>query len=59
MMRKTLMWQQIKGFDHELYGMAEYQAIRTLIEAKMWLGKMLEGLGNSFPPELADKANVK
>ena len=27
-----------------------------LIEAKMWAGKILEGLGNPFPPELADKA---
>ena len=30
-----------------------------LIEAKMWAGKMLEGLGNPFPPELADRANVQ
>lgn len=30
-----------------------------LIDAKMWAGKMLEGLGNPFPPELADKANVQ
>jgi hypothetical protein len=30
-----------------------------LIEAKMWAGKMLEGLGNPFPAELADKANVQ
>lgn len=29
-----------------------------LIDAKMWAGKMLEGLGNPFPAELADKANV-
>ena len=28
-----------------------------LIEAKMWAGKMLEALGNSFPKELADKAD--
>lgn len=27
-----------------------------LIEAKMWAGKMLEALGNPFPPELADNA---
>ena len=28
----------------------------NLIQAKMWAGKMLEYLGNPFPPELADKA---
>jgi hypothetical protein len=27
-----------------------------LVEAKMWAGKILEALGNPFPPELADKA---
>ena len=27
-----------------------------LVEAKMWAGKILESLGNPFPPELADKA---
>jgi hypothetical protein len=37
--------------------MAGYQAIVHLINAKMWLGKMLEGKGNSFPAELADKAS--
>ena len=30
-----------------------------LIEAKMWAGKMLEGLGNPFPAELADRAKVQ
>lgn len=30
-----------------------------LTNAKMWAGKMLEGLGNPFPAELADKANVQ
>lgn len=30
-----------------------------LIEAKMWSGKMLESLGNPFPAELADKAEVQ
>lgn len=30
-----------------------------LQEAKMWAGKILEVLGNPFPPELADKANVQ
>lgn len=27
-----------------------------LEEAKMWAGKVLEAVGNPFPPELADKA---
>jgi hypothetical protein len=30
-----------------------------LEEAKMWAGKVLEAVGNPFPPELADKANVQ
>lgn len=30
-----------------------------LTDAKMWAGKMLEALGNPFPAELADKANVQ
>ncbi len=29
-----------------------------LIEAKMWLGKCLEAMGNEFPAELADKATI-
>ena len=36
---------------------ARDQVRLKLIEAKMWAGKMLEGLGNPFPAELADKAN--
>lgn len=44
--------------DHELYGMAQYQALRAATETKMWLGKMLEGIGNPFPAELADKADT-
>jgi hypothetical protein len=43
-------------FDYDLYAMAQYQALRAATEAKMWLGKMLEGMGNPFPAELADKA---
>lgn len=43
-------------FNYYLYSMASYQAQRAAMEAKMWLGKMLEGLGNPFPAELADKA---
>jgi hypothetical protein len=30
-----------------------------LTDAKMWAGKILEALGNAFPAELADKANVQ
>jgi hypothetical protein len=37
---------------------ASQQAGIHLTNAKMWAGKILEGLGNPFPPELADKANV-
>jgi hypothetical protein len=34
--------------------------VRTkLQEAKMWAGKVLEAIGNPFPAELADKANVQ
>lgn len=47
------------GFDHELYFFAEGQALRAATEAKMWAGKMLEGIGNPFPKELADKAEVQ
>lgn len=36
----------------------ELALVRTkLQEAKMWAGKILEVLGNPFPPELADKAD--
>ena len=35
---------------------AEAQVRISLTNAKMWAGKMLEGLGSPFPPELADKA---
>ena len=45
--------------DHELYSFAEGSVMKSLIEAKMWYGKMLEALGNPFPAELADKANVQ
>lgn len=36
-----------------------YDQVRiNLTNAKMWAGKMLEGLGNPFPAELADKATL-
>ncbi len=38
----------------------EIALVRTkLQEAKMWAGKILEVLGNPFPPELADKADAR
>lgn len=47
----------ITNFDSELYFFAEGQVMRALIEAKMWYGKMIEGLGQTpFPAQFADKA---
>ena len=41
-------------------GGRELALVRTkLEEAKMWAGKVLEAVGNPFPAELADKANVQ
>ncbi len=38
----------------------ELALVRTkLQEAKMWAGKVLEVIGNEFPAELADKAQVQ
>lgn len=38
----------------------EVALVRTkLQEAKMWAGKILETMGNPFPPELADKAEAR
>lgn len=45
-----------KDFDDFVYKIAEMAAYRAATEAKMWLGKMLEGIGNPFPAELADKS---
>jgi len=42
-------------FNQELEE-AHRQVRISLTNAKMWAGKMLEALGNPFPPELADKA---
>lgn len=47
------------GKGRELYYMALEEAEKSAILTKMWLGKMLEGKGNPFPKELADKANVQ
>lgn len=47
------------NFDSELYFFAEGQVLRALIEAKMWYGKMIEGLGQTpFPAQFADKAGT-
>jgi hypothetical protein len=43
--------------DMNLYATADYQARIKLTEAKIWLSKMLEGIGNPFPADLADKAS--
>ena len=43
------------------YGLATEASTQVrihLTEAKMWAGKILEGLGNPFPAELADKADT-
>lgn len=42
--------------DSELYNLAETRVLESLIEAKMWYGKMLEALGLPFPANLADNA---
>lgn len=47
------------GHNGYLYNTAFGSAYRAATEAKMWLGKMLEGKGNPFPAELADKAKVQ
>lgn len=57
--RKRGTWEIPTPVDNELYDWAEAQVIHNLIQAKMWAGKMLEGLGNPFPAELADKADVQ
>ena len=49
----------LHNVDEALYSMAGYQTLVHLTNAKMWLGKMLEGRGTPFPAELADKANVQ
>ena len=51
-----LLSEQVLGPN---YG-RELALVRTkLEEAKMWAGKVLEAVGNPFPAELADKANVQ
>lgn len=45
-----------RDYDGYIYDTARHHAFRAATEAKMWLGKMLEGKGNAFPNELADKA---
>lgn len=45
-------------YNFDLYSTAHYQVRINLIQAKMWAGKMLEGLGMPFPKELADRADA-
>ena len=48
---------QEKAFARPEKGGAELTlSFRSLQMAKMWLGKVLEEMGSSFPKELADKA---
>lgn len=51
--------KDVDTFDRNLYRFAEAQVLRALTEAKMWYGKMLEGLGTPFPAELADRAKIE
>jgi hypothetical protein len=44
------------GIFLPLFNEAQGEVRVSLINAKMWAGKMLEVLGNPFPKELADKA---
>lgn len=44
--------------DHELYSMAAYQVMVSLINSKMWLGKIIEALQGPLPSNLADNAPV-
>lgn len=48
---------EVEPKNYELYSRAHYQATTKLLEAKMWVGKMMEGLGSELPPEFRDKAN--
>ena len=47
---------EIECKNPTLYGMAHYQAEIKLREAKMWIGKMMEGLGSELPQEFRDQA---
>lgn len=48
-----------ESYSPKMYWSAEHQVFLKLAEAKMWAGKMLEGLGTiPYPVELADKANI-
>jgi hypothetical protein len=52
--------ETVTGNIRGVYAYFETEQVRIkLIEAKMWAGKILEALGNPFPAELADKAEVR
>lgn len=46
-----------EGSGLDLYLLAHMTATTKLIEAKMWVGKMLESLGSELPAEFRDKAS--
>ncbi len=48
--------ENVKIEDWELRSMSSYQVIVHLMNAKMWIGKMLEAAGNPFPAEFADNS---
>ena len=49
------LWKPDELAYHRQMGLVKTK----LEEAKMWAGKVLEAVGNPFPAELADKANVQ
>lgn len=59
----ALIQQNQKSFRPKVFKKdleeAHTQVRIHLTNAKMWAGKMLESLGNQFPPELADKSEPK
>lgn len=42
--------------NYQLHGMSSYQVEIKLREAKMWVGKMMEGMGSELPVEFRDQA---
>ncbi len=48
---------ELQPKDWDLHATAWNEAQIKLIEAKMWVGKMMEGLGSELPPEFRDKAS--
>lgn len=44
--------------DFMLHSVAGYQVLTKLIESKMWVGKMIEAMGQPLPPQFADKSTT-